>query len=89
MDTAERPHIGTHCSPLIEAAVLSSFQEILASTIVGKLVEDPSAILHLGRVNLPVVPAVGQVVLIFSAVQHLTAEVRTLINTDPECTRGL
>lgn len=89
MDAAEGPHVGVHGCPLIEAAVLSSLQQVLTSTVAGELVEDPGTVQHLGRMDLPEVPAVGQVVQILSAFQHLTAEVGTLVDAYPEHTRGL
>lgn len=85
---AERAHIGVWACPFCEAAVLSSFQQVLVSTVVGKLVEDPGTILHLGRVNLVEVPAVKQVAQIISALHHLTTEVRTLVDTNPKHTTG-
>lgn len=89
MDTAERPHSGIHGCPLVEATVVSLLQQVLASAVVRKLIEDPGAILHTGRVDLPEVPAVGQVVHIFSALQHLAAEVRPFVDTNSESSRGL
>lgn len=89
MDMAEGPHVGVHGCPFVEVAVLSSLKQVLTSTVVRELVEDPGAVLHLGRVNLPEVPAVGQVVHIISALQHLTAEVGLLIDTNPEHSGGL
>lgn len=89
MHSAEGPHVGVHGCPLVEAAVLSSLQQVLTSAVVGKLVEDPGTLLHVGRVNLSEVPAVRQVVHILGALQHLTAEVGTLVDTNPEHTRGL
>lgn len=85
----EGPHIGVHGCPLSEAAVLSSLQQVLASAVVWKLVEDPGTILHVGGVNLAEVPAVGKVTQIFSVLQHLTTEVGTLVDTNPEHTRDL
>lgn len=89
MDAAEGSHVGVHGCPLVETAVLSPLQQVLMTPVVGKLVEDPGAVLHLGRVNLSKVPAVEQVAHVFSAVQHLTAEVRALVDTNPERGRGL
>lgn len=87
MDAAKGPHIGVHGCPFCEAAVLPSLQQVLSSTIVWKLVEDPGAIRHLGRVNLAEMPVVRQVAQIISALQHLATEVRTLIDTNSEHTR--
>lgn len=89
MDTAEGPHIGVHGSPLYEAAVLSLLQQVLASMVVGELVEDPGTVLHMGRVDILEGPAVGQVAHIFTELQHLTSEVKMLVDTNPERTRGL
>lgn len=88
-DVAERAHIGVDSCPLCEATVLSSFQQVLAPAVVGELIEDPGTLRHLGRVNLSETPAVGQVAQIFSALQHLTAKVRTLEHTNPGHTRRL
>lgn len=89
MDAAKGPHVGVHGCPLCEAAVLPSLQQVLSSTVVGKLIENPGTVLHLGRVNLAEVPVVRQVAQIISALQHLATEVRTLIDTNPEHTRSL
>lgn len=89
MDATEGAHVGVHGCPLVEASVLSSLQQELTTAVVGQLVEDKGALQHVGRVNLPQVPAFGQVVDIFRALQHLTAEVRTLVHTDPEHVGGL
>lgn len=88
-NTAEGPHIGVHCCPLCEASILPSFQQVLSSTVVRKLVKDPSTILHPGRMNLVEVPVVRQVAQIISALQHLATEVRTLIHTNPKQARSL
>lgn len=89
VDPAEGAHVGVHGGPLSEAAVLSSLQQVLTSAVVRKLEEDPGTVLHLGGVSLLEVPALRQVVQVFSALQHLTTEVRALVDTDPEHTRGL
>ena len=89
VDPAEGAHVGVHGGPLGEAAVLSSLQQVLTSTVVRELKEDPGAVLHLDGVSLLEVPALRQVVQVFSALQHLTTEVRALVDTDPEHTRGL
>lgn len=89
MDAFQGPHIGVDGGPLCEAAVLSSLQQVLAPAVVGPLVEDPGAVLHLGRVDLAEGPVLGQVAHIFSEIQHLTTEVRTLVDTNPEHIRDL
>lgn len=89
MDAAEGAHAGVHGRPLVEASVLSSLQQVLAAAVVGQLVENPGAVLHVGGVNLPQVPALEQAVDVFRALQHLTSEVRTLVHSDPEHVGGL
>ena len=89
MDVADGPHIGVHGCPLDKAAVLSLLQQVLASTVVGELVEDPGTVLHMGRVDLLELPLVEQVAHIFTELHHLTAEVKTLVDANPEHTRGL
>lgn len=57
--------------------------------VVGKFEEDPGAVLHLSGVNLVDVPVIRQVVQIIGALQHLAAEVRTLIDTNLIRTKSL
>lgn len=56
---------------------------------VGKLMEDPGAIQDLCRVNLMAMPVISQIPQILCALQHLAAEVRTLVHPNPEHTGSL
>ena len=86
---AERPNLREHGSPLGEVTVLCFFQQVLAATVAGELVEDPSPIQDIGRMDLTVVPALRHVGQILANLHHLAAEVRALIDTHPEPVRGL
>lgn len=56
---------------------------------VRKLIEDPGTIQDLCRVNLVAMPVISQIAQILCALQHLAAEVRTLVHTNPEHTGNL
>lgn len=63
-------------------SVLALLQQVLASPVVGMLVEDPDAFLNLSRVNFMEAPAVQQVGQVITELHHLTAEVWMLIDAD-------
>lgn len=81
-DAAEGAHVGVHGGPFSVAAVLSSLQQVLTAAVVWKLIEDPGAIFHLSRVDFVEVPVLRDVAQVLCAFVHLTAEVRTLVDTD-------
>lgn len=70
-------------APLGVLLVLALLQQVLAPPVVWVLIEDPDALLDVGRVNVTVAPAVLQVGQVLSDLHHLAAEVRTFVDADP------
>lgn len=69
--------------PLGVMLVLALLQQVLAPPVVRILVEDPDALLDVGRVDVAVAPAVLQVGQVLTELHHLAAEVWMFIDADP------
>lgn len=70
-------------SPLRVSSVFALFQQVLAPPVARMLIEDPGAVLDVGRVDVAVAPAVLQVGHVFTKLYHLATEVWTFVNADP------
>lgn len=76
-------------TPLGVPPVLALLQQPLAPSVVGMLIEDPGALLHVGRVDVPVAPAVLQVRQVLTELHHLAAKVWSLVDANPVPVGGL
>lgn len=88
-DTLDGTHGWLKGAPLGVSPVFALLQQVLAPPVVRILVEDPGALLDVGRVDVPVTPAVLQVGHVFTEFQHLAAEVWPLVDAHPVSGGGL
>lgn len=79
-DASDGAHPRTHTSPLIEPPVFTRAHQVLAAPVMGMLVEDPVAFLHIAGVDVVVVEALIQGGAVVSQLHHLASELRALIN---------
>lgn len=80
-------HPGTETSPLIKPPVFTRAHQVLASPVMGMLVEDPVAVHHVAGVDVAKVEAFVQGGAVISQLHHLTSELWALI--DPQSVRAL
>lgn len=76
-------------TPLSVPPVLALLQQVLAPSVVGMLIEDPGTLLDVGRVDVPVTPAVLQVRQVLTELHHLAAKVWPLVDANPVPVGGL
>lgn len=78
-ETFEGLHSRTDSTPVTRLAVLSLLQEILATVVVGVLIEHPPAIKHFAGVHLPPTKLLQKGRTVLCSFEHLTPKVGLLI----------
>lgn len=81
-DPAEGPSGGAGGPPVTELAVLPRPHEVLASTIVGVLIEGPVALHDIAGVDVAATEVILDRLTVIIELHHLALEVGTLIDTD-------
>lgn len=81
-DHAERSHSRGGGAPVCIARILSTFQEVLVSMVVGLLVENPRTVHHHTGVELPELEGLVNRWAIFNTLHCLTSEILLFVEPD-------
>lgn len=79
-DMSDGSHPGTQASPLIKPPVFTGAHQVLASPVMGMLVEDPVAIHHIAGVDVVEMEAFIQGGAVISQLLPMASELWTLID---------
>ena len=74
-NAAERLDSWGSCTPVDRLPVLLLVQQVLPASVVGQLIEDPGALQHLTRVDLPHVELLHDGRAVFRGLMHLTIKI--------------
>lgn len=80
-------HPGIQASPLIKPPVFTGAHQVLASPVMGVLIEDPVAVHHVAGVDVAEMEAFGQGGAVVSQLHRLASKLWALI--DPQSVRAL
>lgn len=81
-DSAEWSSSSTGSTPVAKLAVLSRSHEVLATTVVGVLIEGPVALHYIAGVDVPAAEMILYWLTVITEFHHLTLEIGTLIDAD-------
>lgn len=80
---SERAHPGVVAAPVTAGPVLSWAQEVLASPVVGVLVEDPVTLHNVAGVNVVVAEAIIHVGAVIHELHCVSHHVRPVVDPHP------